>query len=248
MVEMFYDWDFGEAEQRLARAVLLDPSYAPAHQLQAELYAVTGRFDASVAALERARRLDPLSLSIGRDIGRLAYYRRDFPAAAAALQRTLELDGTFTPARFVLAFSLSLAGDHKAALLEFERMDRSPMRGLMRAAHAYELAQVGRGEEAIRLVRELEEATLDTSSLVRPYDVALAHAGLGDVEATLSWLEEARAQRSYRIVYLGVDPVFDRLRGDRRFTTLLSSLGLGVLAGPLATSAQSVPPAAPRVR
>jgi hypothetical protein len=65
-----------------------------------------------------------------------------------------------------------------------------------------------------------------TTTYVSPYDVATAHAGLGDRAGTLAWLEKAFEERSgWLALWLKVDPSFDALRGDERFRDLLRRVG-----------------------
>jgi hypothetical protein len=51
--------------------------------------------------------------------------------------------------------------------------------------------------------------------------MAVVHAGLGDVDAAIEWLERACAERDVWLVWLKVDPRLDRLRADARFEDLL---------------------------
>jgi hypothetical protein len=45
---------------------------------------------------------------------------------------------------------------------------------------------------------------------------------LGENEQALEWLERAVEARSGWLVYLATEPRFDALRGDERFTVVLS--------------------------
>jgi hypothetical protein len=47
----------------------------------------------------------------------------------------------------------------------------------------------------------------------------------------LSWLERAFDERDGMVANLGIDPIFDSLRGDPRFETLLRRLALPSPAG-----------------
>lgn len=53
-----------------------------------------------------------------------------------------------------------------------------------------------------------------------PYTLAAIHAALGDCATAFDLLERARADRSYWMIYLDVDPALDPLRSDDRFALL----------------------------
>ena len=57
-----------------------------------------------------------------------------------------------------------------------------------------------------------------------PYHIALAHHAIGEDAETLRWLERGYAERDVRMVFIGVDPVWDDLRQNRRFAALLKSM------------------------
>ena len=61
---------------------------------------------------------------------------------------------------------------------------------------------------------------------VQPYTLALVHVGLGDHEQALELLERGVRERTDEVVFLGVDPAMDPLRGEPRFLALLRTLGL----------------------
>jgi hypothetical protein len=56
--------------------------------------------------------------------------------------------------------------------------------------------------------------------------MALIYTGLGEKERAFAWFEKAYKTRSWGLLWLKVDPRFDSLRGDSRFTDLLGRIGL----------------------
>jgi hypothetical protein len=59
---------------------------------------------------------------------------------------------------------------------------------------------------------------------VAPMVLADLAARNGDREAAFRWLARAMEERSAPLVYLKVDPVYDRIRDDRRFAQISSQL------------------------
>ncbi len=65
-----------------------------------------------------------------------------------------------------------------------------------------------------------------TNGNLDPYDAAVNHTYAGDADKALFWLEKAVEARCFGITYLGVNPLFDQLRSDARFVSLLGRIGL----------------------
>jgi hypothetical protein len=88
--------------------------------------------------------------------------------------------------------------------------------------HAYALS--GNRAEAQKLLEKIE----DDSKLkyVSPYWMAIINLGLNEDDETFEWLQKACDERNAWLVYLNVNPLFDRIRTDRRFEQLLEQLGL----------------------
>jgi len=77
-VKYRYEGDWFGAEADYNWAVGLNPNYAVAHHWYGSLLRDTGRFDEALSELERARELNPFSLSINTSISRLFYYARQY--------------------------------------------------------------------------------------------------------------------------------------------------------------------------
>ena len=59
-----------------------------------------------------------------------------------------------------------------------------------------------------------------------PYDIALVHAGLGWKDQAVAWLEMAYEERYGWLVYLRADPIWDGLRREAGFVSLVERIGL----------------------
>jgi len=82
----------------------------------------------------------------------------------------------------------------------------------------------GRRAEALAMLEGLRQ--LSSTRYVSPYSVALVHAGLGDRDQALAWLDKAYAERSDYMPYLKLEPMLDGLRSDHRFAALVGRVGL----------------------
>src|SRR6185369_12964823 len=92
---MLHNWEWSDAEIRLRKAIELNPGYPSAHHWYSEHLTAMGRCDESIAELELAGGLDPLSLIISADLGRAFYYARQYDQVQMQEARTLEMDPLF---------------------------------------------------------------------------------------------------------------------------------------------------------
>ena len=214
-----YEWDWVGAEREIKRALELNPSYATAHQRYAFHLVCMGRPREAVAAIERARQLDPLSPRINSNVGLFRFFARDYEGAAEAYRKAMDLDpgSAFSG----LAYVYSAQGRHaEATAAADEGVKLSPLRGLLNQASVY--AAAGRKEEARAQLARREAST----SYVEPTVLALAYTALGEKERALAVLEKGFAERSLFAFGLKGNPGFDPLRSDPRFADLLRRMGL----------------------
>jgi TolB-like protein/DNA-binding SARP family transcriptional activator len=223
-----YHWEWLGAERAFGRAMALNPGYADAHHWYASLLAATGRRDESVAESRAARVLDPLSAAIGTGLGRNLYFAREFDAAAAEYERTLQAHPASVHAPVGLGMVALQTGRLERAAACFEQA-----RALARGEHAAPAAMLGhawgllgRRPQALDLLSRIERD--GEGRYLPPEYAAVVHLGCGDSAAALDHLERAYELRSGLMAYLAVEPLFDPLRGHPRFTRLLERIGLPI--------------------
>lgn len=221
----YYDWDWPQAQEEYGRALALNPNYAQAHQWFAAHLAETARTDDALAEMERARRLDPRSLIINAAIGWINYLGRRYDRAESQLRATLQQAPDFVPARLWLGQTLEASGRAAEAIehyLHVRGVAGSAPTGLGELARGY--AAAGRAADARRLLDELL-ATAATR-YVEADLIARVYEALGERDRAVEWLERGFEERAAKLVLIGVDPQFDRLREDSRFHAMLDRLKL----------------------
>jgi hypothetical protein len=95
---------------------------------------------------------------------------------------------------------------------------------LMCAALAHTFGAAGRTKEAFQMLADLTE--LAKQKYVSPYFLAGIHAGLGENDRAIEYLERCYEEHSHWLLYLHLDPSLDSLRDDLRFQELLRRVGL----------------------
>ncbi len=220
-----YDWNWADSERHFKRAISLRPNYATAHHWYGESLAATGRFDDSVAELCRAKELDPLSLPINTDLGQSLYFARRYEESAWQLEKTLEMDGSFSRACVLLGAVYERQGRLMPAIELLNRAVKcAEGNALAVSGQGHARALAGQRHEARRIASDLQR--LAGGRYVSNYNIALIYVGLQDWDEALTFLEQAVGQRDVWLVWLKVNPRFDELRKEPRFVELLRIVDL----------------------
>jgi len=224
-VEFNYDWDWAAAAKGFRRAIELNPSYATAYQRYSLYLIAMGDAQQSIAEMNRARQLDPVSVSTNFSLGWRLYMARHYDAAIEQLRNTVDMDPNFALPHLVLGQSYEMTGAYDQAIAETRKAaDISRQSPPMLGALGYAYAIAGRTAEAQAVLSDLLQRA--QHSYVSPFYVAVIYTGLRDRENALLWLEKAYADRSNALVFLKVDPQLDTLRSDPRFQALLRRMTL----------------------
>jgi Flp pilus assembly protein TadD len=224
VVLMTYEFDWSEAEKELRHAIDLSPNLADAHHYYALYLAGLGRHDEARTEIERARELDPLAPMILTDAGWVYYLARQYDRTIDMNQKAIALDQNFWPSHRDLGLGYERVGRFADAVAEIQtarKIEAAPS-VLEMLGGAY--AAWGKKDEARRVLAELNEQA--TKHYVCPYEVATVHAGLGDKESTLQWLEKGFHEGADCMAWIGSDPKLDGLRGDPRFEDLKRRMGI----------------------
>ncbi len=222
---LLYDWDWNSAEREFKRALELNPSYATTHQLYAEYLTAMGRMDEAIAEVLRARELDPVSLIVNTVAGWVFFRARHNGRAAEQCLNVLEQDSGFALAHNLLSWVYVQQGKHDEAVAEARQGVALSEHGtLMTATLGYALALSGDSDGARTVLEAMKNESSDR--YVPPYDLALVHTGLGQNDQALTCLEKACDERYGWLVYLNADPIWDSLRSEPRFSTLVQRVGL----------------------
>jgi tetratricopeptide (TPR) repeat protein len=221
----FREWDWAGAEREFKRAIELNTSYPTAHAWYGEYLMALGRFDQALVEMNRANELNPLSPAINLDLGARFYYARQYPQAIEQCQKTLAMDGGFLAAHVFLGRAYLQRAAYAEGIAEFRKaLQLSDGDTNELAALGLALASSHQEAEARKIVDQLKERSQQT--YVQPMWVAVIYLALGDKDQAFDWMQRAYDDRSAWLVYLKVDPLFDSVRQDVRFTDLLRRVGL----------------------
>jgi len=219
-----YEWRWAAAEAEFRRAAEMRPGYARAHHWYGEYLMARGRTEEAVAALTRAKELDPLSLVIAVDEGRAYYFGHQFPKAREQCQRALDVAPDFVPAVDCLAMVATEEGRYDESIAGYTEVSRLWGSDSGLPGRAMALARAGRSAEAERLWLQL--IAKDRPGYTQPLSLALVQTSLGHRDEAFRLLDVARLARANNIPYLKTDPRVKSLRDDPRWAEFVRLAGL----------------------
>jgi len=214
-----YGWKFPEAEGEFHKALDLSPNNATAHHWFGMFLASRGRFEEARRELREAQRRDPLSLIIITNTGWVDYYARNYDAAIAGCLEALRIDGAFQTAQMKLAWAYEQKAQWPEALAARRRFYTTA--GHPEIAQALNDAYAKSGYPGVLRAIIAETEKQDAGPYYGDYEKAKLHAMVGEEDKAFEFLERARARQSGWLVYLAVEPAFDKLRSDSRFARLV---------------------------
>ena len=221
---LYFDWDWAESEQYFARALELNPSLPQALGHYAFLTMLLGRPEESMALIEQATQVDPLSPAWPA-FGCWLYIVIDrFEEAVAACEEGVALVPDFPLALYSLGQVYTAQGKFEEAIAVHERIPEGiPMRNW---ALGPTYAMAGRRDEALRIA-EIMALNPGPKDLLH---LAFVYAGLGDKDEAIRQLDIAYRARVDWFPWIashnGYGGVLEGIRDDPRFQEIIARLNL----------------------
>ncbi len=217
----YCDRDTPGALEGLRRAVDLVPGSAVLHDQLAWILSGTGRHDEALAESAIAVELDPLYDQITVHRGTYFSHARRHADAERQIRNVLSTTPDSSFAKFVLGQELVAQGryDDALATLLSRKVPRPEMNFLVGLAQGL----AGRKDEARKVLDYLLEKR--KAQFVPPAMIAMVYVGLGDKDKAFEWLDLACDEHGIFTDEIKVHPMFDPLRGDRRFEAIVRKLG-----------------------
>ncbi|HEV2834973.1 MAG TPA: tetratricopeptide repeat protein, partial [Pyrinomonadaceae bacterium] len=218
-----HDFDWAVAEGQHRRALEINPNYATAHHWYAFHLMMEGRFEEGIDQMMRTRELDPLSPGVLQALGWCYYQARRFDQAIAIFRSMLEAVPDFPYGLITYSWVLRHTGSPEEAVTAAEKaLELSGGGQMYVAAMGATYAAAGREKEARAVLERLNQIMVH--GYVSPYQRALIHLHLGERDRALELLQQAYTIKDAWVVWLGVEPQWDPLRGEAAFDQILRDL------------------------
>jgi TolB-like protein/Flp pilus assembly protein TadD len=225
-----YDWDFQAAEKHFKRAAEINPNYSIAYHWHGFCLLAQRKFADSIELMKTAQALDPLSPIINTVCGLPFYYMRRYDRAIQIYEEVLETDASFFPGYAYLAMAYEQNGQYEDAVSALRRaLSYSPDNTFALASLGHAYAVSGSAKKACETIEYLKVHA--AKKYVSHYGMAEIYTALDEKEQALAELEKAAEERSWWLIFTGVNPRFDKLRVTRHFLNILRKINLDEFFG-----------------
>ena len=217
------DWNFVAADEHYRQAMELDPDYATARQWYALHLCDLGKCDEAIIEMQKAEKLDPLSLVIGTDVAHTFLVAGLYQRSVTQCRKVLEVDPTFAAAHFQIGEAYMKMHMYEGAAEEFKtaiELSGGNTKFQSNLAHVFGIA--GKKEKALQILRRFE--TRSKQDFLHAASMSSVYTGLDENEKAIACLEKACQQRFDPEVLQW--PTFDNLRSDPRFRDIAHRVGI----------------------
>ena len=224
LIKSWYDWDWDGASVEFQAALALNPSQITALLWQSLLLSVSGRHQESLASMQRARELEPLSPTVNLYLGLAYVHGGQFDLGTRRIRESIELDSGYYRSHMFLGRALSAINQHDEAIVALQRALALRPDSLESSAYLG-LALAGKGDRKSALA--MVKKTQGLGEKCEPAIVLTCiYARLGMANEMFEWLERAVAVKSTPIYVPLISAEFRPYETDARYHGFLASIGL----------------------
>jgi TolB-like protein/AraC-like DNA-binding protein/Tfp pilus assembly protein PilF len=222
-IALWSEWNWTEAEEKLKRAIELNPNYATAHQYYAQYLSGVGKIHEAIEEMSKAIELNPLSVIMYSVSGCLHYQVGYYEQALTLHHTVLDMNQKLRFAHIDIFYIYLQQGKDAAAVDELKKYlakDSLDKKQIPSMEDAFERS--GRRGVLLWLV-DLQIAKKTPEC----YFIAELYAKLGHKEKALDWLEMAFEERvGLLAARFKRDHNLENLHSEPRYKALLQKMGL----------------------
>ena len=222
-IDYVYDWDWPRAEGEFRLAVERG-AQATTHSYYGWALATRGRFDEARRQFQIAQDLDPLGAGPRFNQAMAFLLERRFEDAGRIYRQLIDSNSSVLDSHLMLGVLALYQRDCAQSRANFEWFAQHYPAPIANFGLALGAACDGRTAEARQFIAKAEAPA--GKAFVSPYQLAMAHAAIGEKDTAIKDLERSAEAREGQIFYIKYDAVFDGIRADSRFGALEKRLGL----------------------
>jgi TolB-like protein/Tfp pilus assembly protein PilF/tRNA A-37 threonylcarbamoyl transferase component Bud32 len=219
-------WEWEGAEKEFRRAIELNPGTPNARWQYSTHLTWTGRSDEAMKEIKQARELDPLSPFINHLVGWTLVSARQYDQGIDFYQKFHEMAPSFPYSHLMLGIAYLHKDMYEEALAEFEqeRHIQPVWNPDIEQFFGITYARMGRIAEARKVLDDMLERSKE--GYVPPTHIANVYFALGENDRGFELLDEAYEDNDMWLSWLKIDPLYDSVRSDSRYTAMLKKMGL----------------------
>ena len=219
-----YYWRWEEGDKELERATATGGLDDPPEAVSASLRR-RGRYQEAIAAAERGRKFDPLSVQAQIAVGNSYRAAGQYERALSEYGRALEMSPANNRVQFQTGVTLVVMGRPADAIRELEIAARQATghNSRMEAYLGYAYAAAGRARDARGVLKELEAHRQD--QYVSWYGIALIHDALGEKAPALAALQRAFEDRAVEFALHDEYAPFKTIASEPAFQAIMRQVG-----------------------
>jgi adenylate cyclase len=220
-----YDRDWIRADESYRQALQLNPNSAITHYYYGFNYlSPMGRFEEAIVHGKRAKDLDPLTAFFTGDLGWSYIHARRYDEAIEVCRQALEVDPNLFTAYWCIGIAHWQKGLLQEAIAAYERaVDLDPEVMYLKADLAIVYGDAGDIARSRQILEEFEEKA--RQERVPAIAMAWSHMAVDDRDGAFAWLKKMYEEHDPELMWMNVQPRYDRLRGDLRWHELMRKIG-----------------------
>ncbi len=227
MVNLFFKWNFLEAEANFRKAITLEPNHIDARIGLGYLYRALGEHDRMIKHLKIATKLDPLSAPAKVELARAQFICGEYEKSVSVLKNVLELDPMFVMAYEDLSYNFIQLEDMNTAknyIDKFSELASDTDFGI--AVLGYVAGVSGDKDTAEKHLAKLQLREKEHPELNFAVKLAYIYAGIGEVDTTLEYLNLGYKQHIGTMIFIDTLLPFRNLSTEPRFREIRNKIGL----------------------
>ena len=217
-----HDMAFDKAEERLLRAIEVDPGNASVYTEYSNLLYTTGRPNEALYYARKALEMDPLSIRMRVQLADVLFFIGRYQESIDESRKVLQLEPRDSWSYYNIGYGLAMLDRNTEAIANFQKaVEFSPEEPYLTLGLAWAYARANEDLKAVSLLIEVE----DTPSFMK--EKAIIYGVMEDLDNAFLLLERVYEQNPAALLIIaGDDSVPEAMRQDPRFEDLLDRLGL----------------------
>lgn len=212
--------DYVRARQALEKAIALNPAYDVTYYRHTILDWKTRDKEAALQHIRKAVELNPLSVRSNGYLVQTFYMFRDFPAAIRECDRLLKIFPSDNFILWVRGNIYTQMGEYPKAIDSY--LKRTVESKETNWALGYAYARSGQVDKAKQIAVYLVEKS--KTRYIPPTFIGFIYLGMNDLTTAYAYFEKGAAINDYWLTTFDLDPWFDPIRDDPKFTNLLKEV------------------------